>query len=488
MFLLPDLLKSAPPSKPCIIDGITKSYGDLDSISSGLAARLQENGVKPGDRVVLFLPNSWQLAATFFGVLKAGAIVTLVDFRSSPRELSFFLKDSEPSFSFIADSRKDWIPGQTNFQTIDTRSDDLSFRIQAGATLSPSRNPDDVACLIYTGGTTGLSKGAMLTHRNFEAVLSGLFTAWDMKQDQETIGQILPMTHSGGLNCGLNISLFAGGTTVLLRKFEPEAFCRAIDTYRVTIFAGVPSIYTALVSSVDLQRFNLDSLRVCFCSGAPLPNEIASKFREKTGKIINVGWGLTEASPQLTVAPLGIFKPSYVGRPIAQTRVVTVDEDGNRKEANVEGELAAQGPQVMKGYWNNPEETKKVFTKESFLKTGDDGVVKSDGVYIFGRRKDQINSGGYKIWPHEVESVLMENDAVREVAVVGVQDSLYGEVVKAFVVRKRTSLGDDELRSFCRDKLAGYKIPKYFEYVEALPKSSVGKILHRELREKGRQP
>ncbi len=444
---------------------------------------LIEKGVKPGDRVLLFLPNSWHLAADFFGALKAGAIATLIDFRSSQRELNFFFKDSDPAFSFIDVSKKDWVTGHEFFQPVDTKSNDLEVVNYGKTPFAHNNSPDDVACIIYTGGTTGRSKGAMITHRNFEAVLSGLSVAWELKKNQEIVGQILPMTHSGGLNCGLNISLFVGGTTVLMRKFEPATFCQAVEKYGITVFAGVPSIYTALVSSPDFSHFNLSSLRICFCSGAPLPSEVASKFNEKTGKTVNVGWGLTEASPQLTVAPLGVFRPNYVGVPIPNTQVSTVDENGKCTEESMEGELAARGPQVMKGYWNNVQETERVFTKDGFLKTGDMGMVKTDGVYIYGRKKDQINSGGYKIWPHEVESVLMENNGVREVAVIGIYDPLFGEAVKAFIVRNRSTLNDDELRSFCRDKLASYKIPKYFEYVEALPKSSVGKILHRELKE-----
>ncbi len=483
-----DLLKSAPASQSCIIDDdFPVTYGDLDSVSSSIASMLVEKGVRPGDRVLLFLPNSWHLAASFFGVLKAGATVSLVDFRSSQRELGFFLNDSAPTFSIVEASKEDWMNGKGLFYAVDTKSNDL--KDMSFEKLSPSRlqsSPDDVACIIYTGGTTGRSKGAMITPRNFEAVLSGLFTAWDLQRNREVVGQILPMTHSGGLNCGLNISLFSGGTTVLLRKFEPKIFCHAIEKYGITVFAGVPSVYTALLSSADLNGFSMSSLRVCFCSGAPLPAEIASRFEERTGKTVNVGWGLTEASPQLTITPLGVFKPSYVGVPIKNTLVATVDENENWREDGKEGELVAKGPQVMKGYWKNPEETSKAFTKDGFLKTGDVGIVRPDGVYILGRKKDQINSGGYKIWPHEVESVLMENDGIREVAVIGISDPLYGEAVKAFIVKNRSSLNDEELRNFCRDKLAGYKIPRYFEYVESLPKSSVGKILHRELREASR--
>lgn len=224
MFLVQDLLKSAPLSQPCIIDGLTITYGDLDSISSSFGSMLIEKGVKPGDRVLLFLPNSWHLAADFFGALKAGAIATLIDFRSSQRELNFFFKDSDPAFSFIDVSKKDWVTGHEFFQPVDTKSNDLEVVNYGKTPFAHNNSPDDVACIIYTGGTTGRSKGAMITHRNFEAVLSGLSVAWELKKNQEIVGQILPMTHSGGLNCGLNISLFVGGTTVLMRKFEPGSF------------------------------------------------------------------------------------------------------------------------------------------------------------------------------------------------------------------------------------------------------------------------
>ncbi len=344
---------------------------------------------------------------------------------------------------------------------------------------------DDPACILFTGGTTGLSKGAVLTHRNINAVLSGISSIWMLRHFEETFAQILPMTHSGGLNCGANCAIFNGSKTVILRKFDPTQLLDLIEKHRVSVVAGVPTVYSALIHepSMSSQR-DLSSLRICLSSGAPLSEEIASRFQNMTGVKIVVGWGLTEASPQLTMcAPNTDFRPNYVGKPLPNTQVAALDETQDLLPMGNVGELAAKGPQIMREYWMNDEETKKVFTGDGWLRTGDIGSVSSEGVYLLGRKKDVINSAGFKIWPHEVESVLLENDEVREAAVVGVNDPDRGEIAVAFVVLKNEKITEEELKEFCKSRLTTYKVPRKFVFVESLPKSSVGKVLHRVLRE-----
>jgi long-chain acyl-CoA synthetase len=451
-----------------------------------LALELIQKGIKQGDRLAIFLPNSWQFVAAFFAIAKVGAIATPLDYRSSAREIDFFLEDSKTSLIFADESK--WhtfaLNSQVPVRLVDTNPQSRMNSMGAGAETfeAPAIKGDDIACILYTGGTTGKSKGVMLTHRNFSAVLSGLSEAWSLRKGEEVFAQILPMTHGGGLNCGINSALYSGGQTILIRKFEPSQFIDTVLKYKITVFSAVPTLYWALASHDYLDRLANSSLRICFCSGAPISPKIAELFREKTGITVNVGWGLTEASPQLTVAPLGAFKENYAGYPIANTDLVSLDEDDNPRKIGEVGELGAKGPQIMKGYWRNEPETSNVFTKDGYLKTGDIGFVSSEGVYLLGRKKDLINSGGYKIWPHEVESVLMENPNVKEAAVVAVEDEARGEAVKAFIVLK-SEIPEEDLRAFCKMRLSSYKVPKYFEFVDTLPRSSVGKILHRVLRD-----
>jgi len=486
---LTELFQTAPKDRVCLIDDSrTLSYGEVEVESSEVANALREEyGVHNGDRVALFLPNCWQFVVSFYAVLKARGIVVPIDFRSSKREFDFFLENCGASVLFLETSKESYLSENAPNCKIVRVNADSTKKVLAGkvesVTLPDSQN--ETMCILYTGGTTGLSKGAELTHKNFLSVLSGLAEVWNLgKKGQEVFAQFLPMTHSGGLNCNLNSALYCGGKTILMRKFNSKKLLQLIERHEITAFAGVPTVFNALVKEPDLEQTDISSLRICFSSGAPLSKEIAETFYKRTGIVIDIGWGLTEASPQLSVVPMETrYRPNYVGIPLSETEIVAVEELTQRPLPNGSvGELAAKGPQIMKGYWNNNGETLKVFTKDGFLLTGDVGYVAKDGVYLLGRKKDQINSGGYKIWPHEVENVLMENAHVQEVAVVGTPDPLYGETVKAFIVLKSPT-SEEELRAFCKVRLSSFKVPKSFEFMDTLPKSSVGKILHRALRQ-----
>lgn len=480
----------APRERICLVDeSRTLSYGEVETETSELASLLlEEYGVREGDRIALFLPNCWQFVVSFYATLKAGAIVVPIDFRSSKREFDFFLENSGASILFIEVSKESYLfenPPRCKIVRVDSESRKKVLTGKASPLVSSPHSQGGMMCILYTGGTTGISKGAELTHENFLSVLSGLARAWNLRRNgEETFAQFLPMTHSGGLNCNLNSGLYCSGKTILMRKFDPKRLLQLIERHNITAFAGVPTVFNALSKEPDLEKIDISSLRICFSSGALLSKEIADAFQKKTGISINVGWGLTEASPQLTVVPLERgYIPNHVGIPLLGTEIVAVDETTQKPLPNGSiGELAAKGPQIMRGYWNNSVETSKVFTSQGFLLTGDIGYVSADGVYLLGRKKDQINSGGYKIWPHEVESVLMENEHVQEVAVVGIPDPVYGETVKAFIVLKSPA-SKEELRAFCKARLSGFKVPKSFEFMDALPKSSVGKILHRALRQ-----
>ena len=476
--VLPQLLLTAEKRKLCLIDGEkTLSYMELDSETSNFAHSLESLGVRKGDRVALFLPNCWQHVVSMYGALKLGAICVPLDYRSTQREIEFFLQNSKPTISIVSSSKSDLFPSNKIEVNPDSNS---PISESFDSTQEHTVQQHDPALLLYTGGTTGFPKGVVLTHGNIIHVLSGLSNAWRLRKGEEIFAQFLPMTHSGGLNCNLNSALYNGGTTLILRRFEASALLEQVERLGITAFSGVPTIYNSLIRAPDIENRDLSSLRLCFSSGAPLSPETADTFRKKTGITINVGWGLTEASPQLTVAPLGIYRQNYVGIPIEDTQVVALDEALNRLPFGEIGELAARGPQVMSSYHENEEETRKVFTRDGWLLTGDFGYVGTDGVYLIGRKKEVINTGGYKVWPSEVEGVLLENELVLEACVVGVRDDYYGEAVKAFIVAK-SAMSEQEILGFCKKRLSSYKVPKHIEFRTSLPKSSVGKILRRSL-------
>ncbi len=462
-----------------VFEGRTLSYGELYGAASRFAAHLRVLGVKPGDRVGILLPNGWRFAASLYAVSMCGGVAVPIDYRSSEREVEFYLKDSGARLVVCASERCVGVSAGVGVAEFTGDTGDGGCSVADGS----SWEVED-ACIFYTGGTTGVPKGVVLTHKNILTVLRSLSVAWGLREGVEVFVQVLPMTHAGGLNCCFNTALYAGSRCVVMRRFNPEELLGFIEKYRVSVLVGVPTVYAELVRNLAASHWDVGSLRVCFSSGAPIPEKVAREFERLTGVVVNVGWGLTEASPQLTVAPLGVFKPNYVGVPIGGADVAAFEGDTRLPMGEV-GELGARGEQVMKGYWNNREETARVFNSSGYLLTGDVGYVLPDGVYLLGRRKNLINTGGYKVWPHEVEQAIMENPHVREVAVVGVEDEKYGEVVKAFVVTDG-KITEEELRTFCRTLLAGYKVPRIIEFRDELPKSSVGKILHRALKEESK--
>lgn len=453
-------------------------YSDLIYYIEGFASFLKEEfHVSKGQRIAIYLPNSWQYVICFYACSLLDCIAVPIDHRLTKVETEFIIRDCSPSL-LIQDGSLS-VSQKIENLTIELKSRDIPTKRPS---LNPGRLSNEPLCILYTGGTTGTQKGALLSHKNILSVLANLATHWQLKRDSEMFLQFLPLTHSGGLNCCLNSSLFCGGTTVIMRKFEALKVIDTIEKYRITVMPAVPTVYNELVKCDQLTKKDISSLRIAFSSGAALPKVTAVRFKEATGITINVGWGLTEASPQLTVCQLGVYKENLVGLPLPGTEIVCLDEQRRKIGKNEIGELAAKGPQVMIGYWNRPEENKNVFTHDGYLLTGDIGYIDDEGlVYVLGRKKNLINTGGYKVWPEEVEQVLLEHPKVKEAAVIGVPDEKYGEVVKAFVVLHE-QVTEEELINFCRQRLASYKLPKKIEFVDTIPKSSVGKILRRLLK------
>jgi long-chain acyl-CoA synthetase len=536
---LPQLLVQTAAKSPghtaLIYFGAKISYRQLQDQVNRLAAGLQATGVKKGDRVALLMPNCPQFVIGYFGAMRAGAIVTATSAMYTAREIIHQWNDAGATV-VIADRRlypviKAALPQLTSVRHIiltgmrqyyprpwqqlckllssSARAKPLARSKSAAKAAPPTKSPalheweallsvsarprpngltqSDIACLQYTGGTTGTSKGAMLTHANL------VINAYQASQlltrggnGQEVMVAALPLFHIFAMTCVMISSVELGGTVVVLPRFELRAALNAIRKYRPTMFHGVPTMYVAFNSVPGVERYGFDSLRMCMSGGAALPAEVRQKFEALTGGKLVEGYGLTETSPVTHVnPPEGSPKVASIGLPIPDTEARIVDlETGTREMPLGEsGEITIRGPQVMKGYWNKREETALVL-RDGWLYTGDIAKKDADGYfYIVDRKKDMIIAGGFNIYPREVEEVLFECPKIQEAAVIGVPDPYRGETVKAFVVLKPgVTATAEEIIAFCRERMAGYKVPRLVVFRDSLPKSGVGKYLRRELR------
>jgi long-chain acyl-CoA synthetase len=505
--------------------GKTLTYQELWDKSRRFAQGLRELGVKPGDRVAIMLPNTPQFVIAFFGTLMAGGVGVNVNPLYTPRELRHQLQDAGAETLVILDHLlprfleveretpvkrvvvtgiKDFLPFPKNLlYPLKAKKDKLplgfpkregfyAFQslLQHPPATPHASDPEDLALLQYTGGTTGISKGAMLTHRNLVANVLQI-DAWDSTA-KDLLGKgvmlgALPFFHVYGMTVAMNYGLYSGYKIVLLPRPEIHAVVEAIEKHGVTHFPGVPTLYVAFNNFPGIEKRNVKSIRICLSGAAPLPVEVAKGFEEITGARLLEGYGLSEASPVTHSNPvLGPVKKGSIGMPFPSVDAKVVDEEGKEVPLGEVGELIVKGPNVMKGYWNRPEETQKAL-KDGWLFTGDLARMDEDGYfYIVDRKKDMIIAGGYNIYPREVEEVLYQHEAVQEAAVVGVPDPYRGETVAAFIVLKgdyRGKVMEKDIEAFCRENLAAYKVPRIIQFRDSLPKSSVGKILRRELRD-----
>ena len=507
------------PSKVAIVfKGIELTYQELDTLSDKLATGLHDLGVRTGDRIALFLKNSLQFVISFFGILKAGAIIVPCNPQFKERELKFQLNDSgaetiittyglypivkkirnetrlarvivtslqeitPPMLSSIRDIEENEKHHDTiDFVSIITKHDAKPPKLD----INPK---EDLAVLCYSGGTTGIPKGCMLTHYNL--IVNQIQQAtWRGFKEGENISMIfLPMYHIFGLSECMCSAVSFAWKIVLLERFNAEDVINAINEYRPTLFFAVPTVYIALLNHPKIKKCDFSSFRLFHTAAAAMPTEIRNKWIELTGPNLMEGWGLTEASPGLVLTPLGSDRPQFVGIPVPDTEVKVVDMKTRTRTLppGENGELTARGPQIMKGYWNQPEMTKDVL-RDGWLHTGDIGFMDEEGrVYFVDRKKDVIKVSGYQVWPFEVENILSEHPAIEQVAVIGVPDSYRGEHPKAFIILRKGYEGkvtEDELIKFCRERMASYKIIREVEFRKELPKSPAGKILRRTLRE-----
>ena len=510
------------------------TYGELDEYSKKLAAWLQSRGLAPGARVAIMMPNVLQYPIALAAVLRAGYTVANVNPLYTPRELEHQLTDSGSEaiivlenfahtvqkvmgktplrhvvvasmgemlggvkgmlVNFVVRNVKKMVPefslpNMVTFKEALAQGERMSFtpaELKAG----------DVAFLQYTGGTTGVSKGATLTHRNVMANVLQT-EAWAQPCMQETAGEqvtivcALPLYHIFALTACAMWGMRMGALNVLIvNPRDIPAFVKELGKYRFNMLPAVNTLYNALANNPEFARLDFSSLRMCNGGGMAVQKPVADKWRELTGVAIIEGYGLSETSPVATCNRAdGKEFTGTIGLPVPSTDIAIIDDDGRHLAAGEIGEIAIRGPQVMSGYWNRPDETAKVMTADGFFRSGDVGIMDAGGfVKIVDRKKDMVLVSGFNVYPNELEGVIAGHPGVLECAVVGVPDEHSGEAVKVFVVKKDPGLTKEELMEYCREQFTGYKRPKYIEFRDELPKTNVGKILRRALRDEQKQP
>jgi long-chain acyl-CoA synthetase len=503
------------------------SYRDLDRAANRFANGLTSLGIQKGDRVALILPNSPQFLIAYFGALKAGALVIAFNPLYTPHEIERQLVDcgAETVVTMtkfypavkqvqantlvtrvIATNIKEYFHPAVRVLFTLAREKKEGFRVEADPRdysfkellrrSSDGRpevpiSPEDVALLQYTGGTTGIPKGAILTHRNLVSnCLQSAAWRTDADSGHEVALCIIPFFHLYGMQIAMLNSIFLGGALILFPRFELEHALMGIDKYQPTVFPGVPTLYIALLNYPAIGKYNLRSIQACLSGAAPLPVEVQKAWEALTGGRLVEGYGLTESGPLTHANPIhGKRKPGSIGIPVPGTLARIVDPESSNVELPIGevGELAIRGPQVFRGYWNRPDETAKTL-QDGWLITGDFAQMDEDGFfYIVERKKDMINSGGFKIFPRDVEEACYKHPKVKEAVVVGTRDPYLGEVPKAFVVLKEGETATkEEILEHLSQHLAKFKVPRDVDFRDALPKTLVGKVLRRQLQEEER--
>lgn len=528
---IPEILEKAfkefasAPSFHCM--GKTLTYQEIDLLSRKWAAYLQNDlGLKKGDRVALMMPNILQYPVALFGILRAGMVAVNVNPLYTARELEHQLNDSDAQaivifensaaileevisktpikhvlttqigdflafpksliVNFVIKSVKKMVPawnlpGSRSFKEVVFGSDEGRFK-------KPEITHEDIAFLQYTGGTTGVSKGAELTHKN---IVSNMLQAKAWMGDlvepgKDIIITPLPLYHIFSLTANCFIFSSLGALNILITNpRDMPGFIKELKNWKFTAFTGVNTLFNGLLNQPDFKDIDFSSLKVTLGGGMAVQKDVADKWKQVTKTPLIEAYGLTETSPAACINPMNLSEYNgMIGMPISSTTISIKDDEGNDLPQGERGEICIKGPQVMRGYWNRPEETAKVMTEDGFFRTGDIGIMDDRGYFkIVDRKKDMILVSGFNVFPNEVEDVIQTHPKVFECAVIGVPDDKSGEAVKVFIVKDDESLTEDEVKSFCSENLTGYKKPKYVEFRKDLPKSNVGKILRKDLRE-----
>lgn len=505
--------------------GQTISFSELDSLSRQFAAYLMNNGFKPGDAIAIMMPNLLQYPVALFGILRAGMTVVNVNPLYTARELKHQLNDSQAKAIIIVENfahTLDKVVADTGIQEVLLTSladmlpapkrwvvnfvvkhvkkmvpsyslsgaNSFMSALKAGEKLTyerPEINNQDLAFLQYTGGTTGVSKGAMLTHRNMIANLeqvSGLLSTV-ITPGKDLVVTALPLYHIFALlaNCLLFLK-FGCPNLLITNPKDMPGFVKELEKYPFAILPGVNTLFNGLLNTPGFSELDFSHFKFGLGGGMAVQRPVAEKWQKVTGTVLLEGYGLTECSPVVAVNPpqLEAYKGA-IGLPVPSTDIMLIDDNGNEVGVGESGELWVKGPQVMKGYYNRPEASDEIL-KDGWLATGDIARCDEEGYfYIVDRKKDMILVSGFNVFPNEIEEVAAMHDAVLEVAAIGVPHDVSGEVVKLFIVRKDDSLTAEAVITHCRSHLTGYKVPKHVEFKEELPKTNVGKILRRELRD-----
>jgi len=502
------------PDRPAVIlagpsGPSTLTYCQVDALANRFANALIALGIGPGDRIALQLPNVPRFVICFYGALKAGAAVVPINPLYTAGDLSTILKNADPkaivTLPRLAPHVDEVLAQDGRTTVIVTEPYDdcgkaswrpLSTLLEHAAS-HPSKvtvDPAQLAVLQYTGGTTGVPKGAMLTHRNLVANCTQMrYWLNDLREGDERFLAVVPFFHAYGLTVALNTPIAAGGSVICLpmAEFDARLVAEVIAQYRPTVFPGAPAVYDAINRVKDVRRYNLSSIKVCVSGSESLPREVQAEFERLTGATVVEGYGLTEASPGTHTNPVhGLRKVGSIGLPLPDTDAIIVDQETGAHEvpSGEPGELVIRGPQVMQGYWHAPEETAAVL-RDGWLHTGDVARVDEDGFfYIVDRMKDLVIVGGRKVYPSEIEACLREHQTIEAAAVVGVPRRVGKELLVAQVVLKDGVDAEPEqlsreLLKFLRARLASYKVPRRLHIVDALPRSPVGKILRRDVRD-----
>jgi long-chain acyl-CoA synthetase len=504
--------------------GARLTYLQLADQVSRFAASLSQLGVKPGDRVAIMLPNCPQTIITYYAVLSVGGVAVMTNPMYVEREMIHQFNDAGVKVlvgldhlfpridkvwketqveHLVITSIRDYLPFPLNLlYPLKAKKQNLNMQVPYSASIhsfkglvknSPGNQPrpelamSEVALLQYTGGTTGVAKGVMLTHSNL-AVNVDQITSWlpDIRRGHERFLCVVPIFHVLGMTAVMNWPICLGCTMTLVPRFEIKDFLKTISKAKPTVAILVPTILTAMVNYPEISKYDLSSINYVVSGSAPLPVEIMNRFEELTGSVILEGYGLTESSPVTHVNPVkSKRKPGSIGIALPSTdcRITDIETGTEEQQVGQTGELVIKGPQVMKGYWNMDDETAKTI-KDGWLYTGDIAHMDEDGyVFIVDRKKDMIIAGGFNIYPRDIDEVLYEHPKISDAVTIGVPDEYRGETVKVFVVVKPgETLTEEEVIAHCKEKLAAYKVPRLVEFREELPKTMVGKVLRKELR------
>ena len=513
-----------------LLEQACRDYGDKPAFSCGadsvsfIALRehadafarylRHEVGLQPGDRLAIQLPNLLQYVVTIFGALKAGLVIVNTNPQYTAPETRHQFSDAGARAVVVLDklvplvrgiqadtqiehlivtSVDDWRNPQEQSDAADVSR--FMKALAVGRTLpevEPERGLDDIAVLQYTGGTTGVSKGAMLTHRNLLCnVLQtvSIIQPGEVQYGNETRVSPLPLYHIFAFTANCLASVFTGFNSVLITNpRDLDSMIADMKRHRVTLLTGINSLFVSLMAHPEFDSLDFSHLKWVNSGGAPLNVAVAERWFERTGAVVREGFGMTETSPVVVASTANTpYKEGYIGQAVIDTEMKIVDDDGREQPAGEPGELLIRGPQVMQGYWQRPEATAETFTEDGWLKTGDIGVIDEEGfLKLVDRKKDMILVSGFNVYPNDVEDAVMRHPGIRECVAVGVPDERKGEAIKLYVSLHDKALGEADIIAHCREQLTGYKVPSFIEIRDDLPKSTVGKLLRRVLRDEAR--